>query len=285
MLRITVSILPQRMFVERIGAEHVEVNVMVLPGESPATYEPTSAQLKALSGADAYISIGVPFEDVWLDRFHGLNEDMMLVDTTQGVERIGDADAPDPHIWLSPTLVKVQARTIMEALTALDPVHADDYQANLEALVTDIDVLDGDIRATLAGVERRRFMVFHPSWAYFARDYELEMIPIEVGGQEPSAGELAELVARAEEEDVRVIFAQPEFSTQAAEAIADEIGGEVLLISPLAEDWLGNLRRVAETFAEYLGSQRGGMAGPTLEVHSCSDWRSASVYGGRLAFV
>jgi len=96
-------------------------------------------------------------------------------------------------------------------------------------------------------------MVFHPAWGYFGDDFELEMIPIEVGGQEPSAAELADLMATAEAEDIQVIFAQPEFSTRDAETIADEIGGEVLLISPLAPDWLANMRHVASAFAEALG--------------------------------
>ena len=252
-LQITVSILPQTFFVERIGGEQVEVNVMVLPGESPATYEPSPAQLRALSDADAYVSIGVPFERAWLDRIASANDAMVMVDTTEGIERMGTAENPDPHIWLSPALVKVQAETIYEALAALDGAHADAYKENLDAFIDDIDALDAEIRESLAGVERRRFMVFHPSWGYFARDYGLEMIPIEVGGQEPSAAEMAKLIARAKEEGIEVIFAQPEFSTEAAETIAEEIGGEVLLISPLAEDWLNNLRRVAETFARQLG--------------------------------
>jgi zinc transport system substrate-binding protein len=252
-LQITVSILPQRAFLERIGGEHVDVNVMVLPGASPATYEPKPAQLKALSDADAYVSIGVPFEDAWLSRIASANSEMLMVDTTEGIDRLGEPENPDPHIWLSPELVKTQAETIRRALATLDPDHADDYEANLEAFVTEIDELDADIRETLAGVEERRFMVFHPSWGYFARDYGLEMIPIEVGGQEPSAAELAGLIARAKEEEIEVIFAQPEFSTEAAETIASEIGGEVLLISPLAEDWLRNMRKVAEAIARHLG--------------------------------
>lgn len=251
-LNVTVSILPQKYFVERIGGENVAVNVMVLPGESPATYEPKPDQLRALSEAQAYVSIGVPFENAWLARISSANPDMLMVDTTQGIERLGDPEHPDPHIWLSPRLVKIQAQTIYEALAQLDPEHQATYQANLERFLEDIDALDADIRSTLSGLEQRKFMVFHPSWSYFARDYDLEMIPIEIGGQEPSAAELAALVERAQEEDIRVIFAQPQFSTEKAQTIAAEIGGEVLLIDPLAPDWLDNLRRVAETFADVL---------------------------------
>ncbi len=263
-LNITVSILPQKYFVERIGGARVDVNVMVQPGASPATYEPKPEQFQALSKADAYISIGVPFEDVWLDRISSANSEILLVDSAQGIERIamaahhheGEAHEDeakgnlDPHIWLSPRMVRIQAQNIYDALVRLDPEREGTYKANLDRFIADIDVLDVKIRETLAWVENRKFMVFHPSWGYFARDYDLEMIAIEIGGQEPSAAELANLVKEAQAGGIKIIFAQPEFSTRDAEIIANEIGGEVLLVSPLAADWLDNMRNVAETFAE-----------------------------------
>jgi len=273
-LTVMVSIMPQKYFVERIGGDRLEVMVMVEPGNSPATYEPKPEQLQALSRAAAYFSIGVPFENAWLDKIAEANEDMLMVDTIADIERRpmdvhhhhdddhehdDDHDddhhegAPDPHVWVSPELVKVQSQAIHAALVALDPAHADEYQANLDAFISDIDALEADIQETLVGLESRRFMVFHPAWGYFAHDFGLVQVPVEVGGQEPSAQELAHLIEEAQGEDIRVVFAQPEFSTQAAETIAQEIGGEVLLISPLAPDWLANMRRVAQTFAEVLG--------------------------------
>ncbi len=251
-LNVTVSILPQKYFVERVGGEHVQVNVMVQPGESPATYEPKPEQLQALSQAVAYIRIGVPFENAWMDRIAATNPDMRIVDTTEGIQRRGTPERPDPHIWLSPRLVKIQAETIAQALAELDPDRAAEYQANLQAFISDIDVLDDEIQATLAQLTSRKFIVFHPAWGYFADDYDLEMIPIEVGGQEPGAAELADLIKRAQTEDIHVVFAQPEFSTRSAETIAKEIDGEVLLISPLSPDWLANMRQVAQIFASVL---------------------------------
>ncbi|MBN1261191.1 MAG: zinc ABC transporter substrate-binding protein [Anaerolineae bacterium] len=269
-LNVGVSIVPQRYFVERIGGEYVTVSVMVEPGASPATYEPKPEQLAALSKAVVYFSIGVPFENVWLDKIASANEAMQVVDTAAGIERLPmgahhhddgedheaeeehETGALDPHIWLSPELVKIQASTMLETLAALDPKHETDYRSNYEAFVADIDALEADIRQTLAGVASRKFMVFHPSWGYFARDFDLEQISIEIGGQEPSAQELAALIDQARAEEIRVIFAQPEFSTSDAETIAKEIGGEVLLISPLAYDWLDNLGLVAATFAAVL---------------------------------
>lgn len=252
-LNVTVSILPQKYFVERIGGEFVNVSVMVLPGESPATYEPKPDQMTALANSAAYISIGVPFEKSWLEKFQAANSNMKMVDTTQGIERKATADGGfDPHIWLSPSLVKVQSQTIYNALAELDPAHAADYKANLETFIQDINALDADIRATLDKTETKKFIVFHPAWGYFARDYGLEMIPIEVGGQEPSAQELAGLIEKAKAENIKVVFVQPEFSQEDAETIAREIGGKTLSIASLNPDWLGNLKSVAETFAAVL---------------------------------
>jgi len=252
-LNVTVSILPQKYFVERVGGEFVNVSVMVQPGESPATYEPKPEQMTELAQAAAYVSVGVPFEQAWLEKIQAANANMKMVDTTQGIERKATANGGfDPHIWLSPSLVKVQSETIYNALAELDPAHQEAFKVNFEAFVKEIDALDADIRATLEKTETKKFIVFHPAWGYFARDYGLEMIPIEVGGQEPSAQELAGLIEKAQAENIKVVFVQPEFSQEDAETIAKEIGGKTLAISPLNPDWLGNLKSVAETFAAVL---------------------------------
>ncbi|MGK7873671.1 MAG: zinc ABC transporter substrate-binding protein [Xenococcaceae cyanobacterium] len=281
-LDITVSIVPQEYFVEKIGGNNVKVNVMVEPGASPATYEPKPQQLQGLSDAQAYITIGVPFEKAWMKRIESANPEMPIVDSAKGIERMPmvahhhyeeeaddhqhaqkteaehehSGETLDPHIWLSPKLVKVQAQNIYEGLVKLDPDRKAEYKGNLDNFLAEIDQLDEKIRQNLAGVKNRKFMVFHPAWGYFARDYNLEQEPIELGGQEPSASELAKLVSEAKEEGIKVVFAQPEFSTKSAKTIAKEIGGEVLLISPLAPDWSDNLLQVSQTFAEVLNQSQ-----------------------------
>ena len=272
-LDITVSVLPQKYFVEKIGGDRVKVNVMVGQGAEPATYEPKPQQLKALSQAEAYISIGVPFEKAWMEKIKGANSQMLVIESAQGIERMEMVahhhhekeaehkheeeqdhaeETLDPHIWLSPQLVKVQAQNIYQGLVQIDSANEATYQANLEQFLTEIDQLDQQIKQNLAGIENRQFIVFHPAWGYFAREYNLEQVPIEVGGQEPSAAELGELIKEAQEENIKVIFAQPEFSTQSAKTIAREIGAEVLLITPLAQDWSNNLLKVSQTFAKVL---------------------------------
>ena len=250
-IRIMVSILPQAYFVKRIGGDKVEVTVMVPPGANPATYEPTASQMKALVQAKMYVRIRVPFEYAWMDRIAAANRHMLIVDSTKGIKRIED----NPHIWLSPRLVKIQAENIYQGLAQVDPANKDFYAQNKEEFLRELDILDREIAETLTGVKGRKFMVFHPSWTYFARDYGLEQIPIEIEGKEPSAAELARLIEMAKTNGIKVIFVQPQFSSKSAEAIAQQIGGKVVSIDPLAGDWANNLRNVAQTFAQALSEE------------------------------
>ncbi len=267
-LDITVSILPQRYFVEKIGGDRVKVNVMVDSGTDPHIYEPKPQQLQALSNAEAYIKVGVGLEDAWLKKFKSANPNLVMIDSSQSITPLTmeehnhghdddhgvAAESNDPHIWLSPTLAKVQAQNIYEGLVAIDSENKDQYKANLEKFLTEIEQLDQEIRQNLAGLNHRTFIVFHPAWGYFAKDYQLTQIPIEVEGQEPSAKELADVIKTAKAQKIRVIFAQPQFSPKSAETIAQEIQGEVILIDDLAADWSDNLREVSQELAQNLAN-------------------------------
>ncbi len=258
---ITVSVLPQQYFVERLAGENFTVNVMVQPGESPENYEPTPQQMRSLSAASAYISIGVSFENVWLDKIASANPAMMLVDSTVGIRKqpieghdhtVEDhtGEELDPHIWTSPRLVKIQAQNITDALIKIDPDHEAEYKTNLDSFLQDINQLDTELTALFDGLNQKKFMIFHPSLGYFADDYGLTQIPIEIGGNEPSAQELAQFITIAEEENVHIIFVQPEFSKRSAETIAAEIDATVVELFILSPDWLNNLRSIGETIAE-----------------------------------
>ena len=154
----------------------------------------------------------------------------------------------DPHIWLSPPLVKIQAHTILDALQEADPKNKDVYEANFKAFAAQIDELDADLNRTLAGKEGLQFMVFHPAWGYFAHSYGLKQVPIEIEGKDPKPAQLKELMEHARENGIKVVFVQPQFSTKSAKLVAREIGGQVAFADPLAEDWMANLQQVAEKF-------------------------------------
>jgi zinc transport system substrate-binding protein len=154
----------------------------------------------------------------------------------------------DPHIWLSPPLVRNQARTITTALQTIDPARRNVYDANLRQFVARIDRLDNELRQILTGKSGMQFMVFHPAWGYFAHAYGLQQVPIEIEGKDPKPAQLKALIQHARENDIRVIFVQPQFSSKSASVVAREIGGQVVFADPLAEEWMANLRQVASTF-------------------------------------
>ncbi len=255
-LAVSVSIPPQAYFLERIAGDRVAVNVMVGPGDDPHSYEPTPDQMRALAQSQLFFSIGVEFEHAWLDRFASVNPQMQIVDTTIGLERIlmtGDQDHTeveyDPHVWLSPKLVESQVNIMADALIKSDPINAGAYRNGVQELLADIRNVDAYISASLASLASRKVMTFHPAWNYFARDYHLEVIAVEVGGQEPGAAELKKIVDLAKTNQISVIFAQSTFSSRSAQALADEIDAHVVLLDPLAYDWLSNMMMVADAFA------------------------------------
>jgi zinc transport system substrate-binding protein len=249
-ISVFVSILPQKYFVERIAGSQAEVSVMVGPGDSPATYEPKPKQIEALSRARVYFQIGVPFEQVWMRRLRAANADMLIVDTTVGIQRRLD----DPHVWTDPMLVKSMAARIRDAFVKLDPAHAEAYELNYSRFANDLDALDAEIRARLSPYAGRAFLVFHAAWSYFADAYGLRQIPIEAKGKEPGPKTLARVISEARTLGIKVVFVQPQFSRASAEMIAQQIGGHVIAVDPLAENYIENLRHVAASFANAMGS-------------------------------
>lgn len=267
-LKTYVSIVPQKYFVEKIGIDLVDVSIMVQPGASPATYEPKPRQMAQLADTDIYFAMGVPFEKTWLNKIVAVNPRMLVVHTESGIEKIPMAThehleneenngrkqphdiLKDPHIWLSPPLVMIQARNILIALINADRNNTPVYEENYKKFILELVQLDMEIRGLLP--KRGYFMVFHPSWGYFARAYGLEQIPVEIEGKEPKTAQLRNLIKLAREKKIKTLFVQPEFSRKSAELIAREIKGLVVVISPLAQDWGENLKDTARKIKDAL---------------------------------
>lgn len=293
---VFVSILPQKTFVQQIGGDRVSVQVMVQPGASPATYEPKPRQMAALAGTRLYFSIGVPFENAWLEKIAAANPDMAVVHTDEGIHKLamaahhhdeaaehgeekahedhgkhheadhdgdhhegehheGDREEGhhghhglDPHVWLSPALVRIQAGHILSALKQADPGHAGEYEKNYTHFLEKISRLDAELKDVFKGKQGLQFMVFHPAWGYFAHAYGLTQVPIEIEGKDPKPAQLEKLIRHAREHSIRMVFVQPQFSAKSAEVVAREIGGKVAFADPLAEDWEANLQYVARQF-------------------------------------
>ena len=263
-INAVVSILPEKTFVKAIGGDKVSVSLMVLPGNSPHTYEPKPSQMKDVAKASLYFAIGVEFENVWLKKFSSLNREMQIVDLTKGIVKIDmvspqhdghheaehESAGKDPHIWTDPSNVKVIAENIYHALVKADPKNATLYKNNYAQFLLKIEQTDAEIRKILSTKPKgTKFMVFHPSWGYFARAYGLEQLSVEIEGKSPKPKELITLVKEARREKISAIFTQPEFSDSVAKIMANELKIEVIKVSPLAPDWSNNLIKIAHAIA------------------------------------
>lgn len=289
-LNVVVSLLPQAYLVEQIGKDKVNVSVMIPPGGNPHTYEPTPSQLTNLTRADIYVKVGsgVEFELTWMDKLISFNKNMLVCNSSKRIQLIAMAGHPhddeaedhgeetgdhdedaeeyhhdeeghphhhggqDPHVWLSPNNAIMMASNIRDALIERDPGNEKSYRDNASILVGELTNLKEEIARELSGIKNRNFLVFHPSWGYFAADFNLNQIAVEQEGKDPTPKQLAHLVEEAKAYKAKVILVSPQFSQKSARTIADEIDGRVESMDPLAKDFINNLRK----FANILSGKR-----------------------------
>jgi zinc transport system substrate-binding protein len=269
---VSVSIAPLAFFAEKVGGDRVSVHVLLPPGRSPATYAPTPAQVSQLTKSLLLFRVGVPFESVLLKGIAQSGKDLRVIDTRKGITlrrfhgeaHTHDAhvedeahashvkEGYDPHIWLDPLLVKTQATTMRDALTAADPDGAKIYRENCRLFGKELEDLDARIRDVLAPAKGSSLLVFHPSFGYFSEAYGLRQVAVETAGKSPKGKELTRLIKMVKKENVRTIFVQPQFDTHAAEKIAAAIDGVVVSLDPMSRDYIRNMEAMAHAVAEAL---------------------------------
>lgn len=262
---VSVSVLPVKYFTEQIAGEFLQVNVMIPGGASPATYEPSPAQMKKLVRSDAYLTIPVlSFEKAWLPRFKSSNKELRFYNLTNGIElnelaghHHGEEEhdhghshhyVADPHIWVSPSTVLPMIENIADALLELYPDKQHEIKENYARLASDVKMKHEKASKVLRDAQNRSFLIFHPALGYLARDYNLNQIIIEDHGKEPSPRQLREVVELARSQNVQHIFVQKQFDVKNAEAVAKELGIELVVIDPLSENWSGEIDRIIEHF-------------------------------------
>jgi len=258
---ISVSILPQEYFLKQLAGELVEVNVMIPPGASPATYEPTVAQLRKLEQSASYFRIGhVGFELSWMDKIRSVNPEMKVVDLSKGVELIDEMEGPheshhghshggtDPHLWLSVANARIIARNIYRELLPMFPDQEDELSRRYEKFTASLDSLQEAIQLKLDGLEDRNFMIYHPALTYFARDYQLIQHSLEIEGKSPSPAHLRAMTDLARDHEITRILIQNQFDRKNAEVLAREIGGELIEFDPLDPSWMDQMLYIAEQF-------------------------------------
>lgn len=265
---VAVSILPQAEFVRRIAGDAVRVIVLVGPGSSPHSYEPSPRQMAQLSSASAWFTIGVEFETALAPKVRKLYPRLLLADTSRNLkfrtleahEEEGEGhgeeegehgeEARDPHVWLGKDEVKSQLAVIRDELSKILPSKAGQFASNHDAFVRDIDAAFAALEPKLAPLRGERVFVYHPSFGYFLDDFGIIQEAVELGGKEPTQKTLAALIAKAKEEKARAVFVQKQFSSNAAKTIAKAIGAAVVEIDPLAERWLDNISAIGEALAK-----------------------------------
>jgi len=258
---ITVSILPQKTFIEKIAGDDFYVNVLLPPGANPASFTLLPSQLKDISMSKIWMRIGyIGFEFSWRDKIEQANSKMKVLDLSEGLnlmstENISQGDSRsaggiNPHIWLSPKMVRQMSRQITDELSLLKPERKDTYEENYEKFCREIDTMDAEIINMLEKYRGRRVIIFHPILTYYARDYGLIQEPLEPGGKEPTPQRMTEVINIAKTENIKVIYIQSELDREQARVFAEEVNGKIVEINPLSPEWAENLKEITRIISE-----------------------------------
>lgn len=265
-LPIFVSVPPHAFIAEKIGGDKVSVTTMINGGQDPHTFEPSPRQVVALGRAAIYFTAGLDFERRLLRKIAGVNKHLSIIETTADIElkeiKAEDTDTDhghehghdhghdehelDPHVWLSPTLLLVQAENIANGLARIDPDHGHEYHQRLNEFKKEATKLKNRLQQQLAPYRGRAFFVFHPAFGYFGRDFGLQQVAVETGGSSPSPRQLSKLIAKARSQKVKVIFTQPQFDQRSAHVVASAIGGAVMPMDPMGKDVFNNFAQIAD---------------------------------------
>lgn len=292
---VSVSVPPQKHFVEKIAANTLDINVIIPAGVDEHNFDFKPATMKKLEKSDIYFTIGLEFERVFADKFQSNFANLQVIDTGKDLRNLAtshehsenahksshdedahthlsgknsqlndknshthnayerhtqSAHANDPHIWLDPILVKIQASTIAKALIAKYPQNKALYEANLAQFQAELDALNAEISALLKKSKNKKFIIYHPSLGYFAARYHLVQIPVEIEGKEPKTKDLQRLMSVAKKEKIKTIFVQKGFSQNAAKSLAKELKASIVELNHLSENYAENLRQIARELSQ-----------------------------------
>jgi zinc transport system substrate-binding protein len=240
------SFYPLYEFAQQVGQDKVNVQLLVPEGVEPHDWEPTIQDVQLMQKSDMIIVNGFGFEN-WVENLEEMNYQGIIVDTSDGIIRNENNENPillseDPHIWLNPILAKTQVQTIADAFSKSDPLNQKFYQKNAQSYMIELDKLDSKIKNDLSNCNRD-FITFHDSFSYFAYEYDLNQHTIISSNDphsEPTAKTLEKIINTARELELKIIFTEDTTDPRISKVVANEIGGKILVLSPLEISGDGN---------------------------------------------
>jgi len=240
------SFYPLYEFAQQVGQDKVNVQLLVPEGVEPHDWEPTIQDVQLMQKSDMIIVNGFGFEN-WVENLEEMNYQGIVVDTSDGIIRNENNENPillseDPHIWLNPILAKTQVQTIADAFSKSDPLNQKFYQKNAQSYMIELDKLDSKIKNDLSNCNRD-FITFHDSFSYFAYEYDLNQHTIISSNDphsEPTAKTLEKIINTARELELKIIFTEDTTDPRISKVVANEIGGKILVLSPLEISGDGN---------------------------------------------
>lgn len=256
--QLSVSILPEKYFVEQIAGDDFLIHVAISSGSSHSDYEPSPSELNNIYQSEAYLKMGqIGFEFSVLPKIVSSSQ-IKIFDLSNGIEfensdehHCCEHHGIDPHIWLSPKKVKIVAGNIFNAVSELNPAKKEYYYNNLQVFLQRLDSLDSSIAKQLDSLENRGFMIYHPALTYFAEDYHLKQFSIEMDGKEPSAAWMNEITRLIQEQNIKLIFIQSQYDTKNALALSEATNISLVVIDPMAEDWMKEIDHIVKQLVQH----------------------------------
>ncbi|MEG1616432.1 MAG: zinc ABC transporter substrate-binding protein [Bacteroidales bacterium] len=265
---VTVTILPQQYFAQKIAGDKFDVHVMVPAGSSPESFDPSPTSLVKVENSEAYFKIGhIGFELAWMDKLSRLAPDLKIYDNSQGIdllhneghtcshtdghahEHLGE-EGVDPHTWTSPRNAAIIANNMLKAFIEMSPADSAYFRSNYNGLMEEINATTHTVDSLLTDLPARSFVIYHPSLTYLANDYHLNQFAIENEGKEPSAQYLKSMIDSVRATGAKVVFIQQEFDEKNAQVVASEVGAKVVSINPLSYNWSEEMIQIAKSLHE-----------------------------------
>ena len=254
---VVVSLGPQVEFVKAVGGDKVDVTLMVPSNADPHTYEPLANQLSRVSNAKMYAELGTPieFEVNYMDKIRAINPNMLVLNTSKGIKLIpnsaeNESTTMDPHDYVDPKNAKIMVNNIYQGLVQIDPADKDYYQKNRDSYLQQLDDLDKNTTKLLKGKQGTYILIYHPAFGYYAKDYNLTQVGAMINDEEPSPQRIAMMVNIAKQNNITVIYTEPQYDPKFMQSIASQIGAQVLNVNDLDEHYIKNMEDIATEFSK-----------------------------------